>query len=112
MAQEEHPIFYYTKRQERVDLWDPGLTLAIVYALAAFIVMPLTGKVSRAKQVMDQANALILEARVASANSDENYVDTVPDWITARGYAQPGPMTRFYYPYGPMLAMAEIPGVR
>lgn len=111
MANVETPILAYTKRQTTPGLWDIDLEMAITYALAAYISMPLHGKSARAKQALDQANALILDARIQQANSDDNQFDSVPDWIQARGFSGSSPLSRFLYPFGPMISASELPGV-
>lgn len=111
MSNEEAMILAYTKKQTIIPLWDAGLYMAVAYALAAYIAMPLTGKQSTAKRSEDQANALILSAREASANDSETFLDTVPDWISARGYACPAPTRRFFFPYGAMISFRDLPSV-
>ena len=95
----------YTKRLETISLWNPELQMAIVYALAAHICMPITGKPSRAKMLVQQANEFILQARESAANASQEHHESIPDWITARGY---GGITtqRYYYPYGSLLSLS------
>lgn len=97
----------YTSRLTNISLWDAGLQMAIVYALAANICMPLSGKPSRAKSLIDKANELILNARADAANASNEVHDSLPDWITARGYRGTTP-TRYYYPQGGLLAYASV----
>lgn len=96
-------VLCYTFRQENIGLWDAQLQMAIVYGLAAYISMPLHGKTQRTNLMIQQANDLIMQAREASGNTDENQITTIPDWIAARGYATPVADTRFYYPNGGLL---------
>lgn len=84
-------------------MWDPQLGLAIAFALASYIGMPLHAKVARVKEAMEVANAKILQARISAANSEDNQYDVLPDWIAARGYAGGAPVAKFIYPLGPML---------
>lgn len=105
------PVLAYTKSQILIPLWDIGLLMAISAALASYICMPLTGKPARAKKAQDDANGLIMQARMQSANDDNNTFETMPDWITARGYAWNAPETRFYFPNGPMISVTEAAGV-
>lgn len=107
----EQMILFYTKREENVALWDAQLLMAISYGLAAHIAMPLYGKPSRARNAAEQANSLITEARISNANLENNQIDTIPDWIAARGYAGSAPDVRYYFPFGPMISVAELPGV-
>src|SRR5688572_22179934 len=111
MANSESPILSYTKQQTTIGLWDVQLEQAVTFALAAYICMPLTGKPARAKLLADQANNILLDARIADANSEQNTLETIPDWIAARGYAGSYPSARYFYPNGPMVAYSELPGV-
>lgn len=111
MSNEEAMILCYTKRQTLVPLWDQALRMAIAHALAAYICMPLIGKAARAKNAQDNANALIMQAREQAANDDNDFLDTVPDWFVARGYAGSAPLARFYWPLGPMINFNELPAV-
>lgn len=108
MSNEEAMILCYTKKQTIVPLWDVALRMAISYALAAYICMPLIGKAARAKQAQDTANNLIFQAREQSANDDNDFLDTVPEWFTARGYAGNAPASRFFWPEGPMINYSDI----
>lgn len=110
-AQEEAALMAYTKSETNVGLWDVSLQFAIAHALGAFIAMPLHGKASRAKKAEDTANGLITEARVMAANEEENQFDSVPDWISARGYSGSVTVSRYIYPYGPMINVAEMSAV-
>lgn len=95
-------ILSYTKRNFIVNLWEDPLQMAIAYGLAANIAMPLTGKPQRASMLIQQANDLILTARTEAANQGMETYETMPDWITARGYASSFPI-RWYYPTGSLL---------
>lgn len=99
-------ILAYTMRLENVALWDPELQMAVVYGLAANIVMPLSGKPARAKMLADKANELILNARVSAANSNNETFESVPDWIVARGFNVSAP-TRYFHPYGGLLTVSN-----
>ena len=81
--------------------------MAIVYALAAHIVMPLTGKTSRARTLIQQANDLILAARETAANTSNEVFDTLPDWIRARGYGG-NSAERYFYPTGNLLTVTNV----
>lgn len=100
---DEQALLFYTNNQENVALWDANLFMAMTYALAAHATMPLNGRPSRARNAAEQANAIILEARVANANSEEMQIDTVPPWIAARGYTGDATISRYFYPFGPLV---------
>ncbi len=98
-------MFAYTKRLDVPALWGAELGMAIVYALAAHIAMPLTGKPSRAKMLEGKANDMILAARESAANMSQEIYESVPDWITARGGSF-ATTERFFQPYGSLLSVA------
>lgn len=96
------PILRYTAVQENIALWSNNLLMAIVYGLAGHIAQPLSGKRSLAADRVAQANELILAARVNSANQPQQTFESIPDWITARGYAN-NAQQQYFYPTGGLL---------
>lgn len=108
MTDAEDALLVYTKKQETTSKWDPALTMAIVYALASHIALPLQGKPERARYLVEMANIKAMEARVASANTDESQLETIPPWISARGYASGAPTSRYVYPFGPLLSSTAV----
>jgi hypothetical protein len=108
MTNEPSALLCYTRRQEVIGLWDVGLQMAIVNALAAHIAMPLHGKASRARNALEQANSLIMQAREEVANDDVDRLDTIPSWIAARGYTGAMSTTRYFYPMGDLFSAGEL----
>lgn len=100
-------ILAYTSRLENIALWDSELQMAVVYGLAANICMPLSGKPSRAKMLAEKANELIMNARVAAANANNESYESIPDWIVARGFNQ-ATSTRYFHPYGSTLSLTNV----
>lgn len=100
-------ILAYTSRLENVALWGPELQMAIVYGLAANIAMPLSGKTSRAKVLAENANNLVLAARVAAANANNESYESIPDWIVARGFYAASAQ-RYFHPYGSLLSLTTV----
>jgi hypothetical protein len=98
----------YTSRLTDVSQWGAQLQMAIVYGLAAHICMPLSGKPSRAKMLVGMANELMMAARESAANQNTEVLDSVPDWITARGYTDASSKTRYFYPYGSLLSLPNV----
>lgn len=92
------PILCYTKRQERVNVWDADLQAAVAYALAAHICMKLTGSNDKVRLVTAQAIDKILAARSSAANAPDMDFDTIPEWIAARGYGGTAPVSRYIFP--------------
>lgn len=109
MSNDPEPILVFTSRLTPINQWESSLQMAIVYGLAANIVMPLTGKPQRAQLLSQQANDLIASARAEAANEESYAVETIPDWIRARGYGNPGD-DRYYYPYGAFLEVGNVGG--
>lgn len=103
MTNAASPVLVYTFRQTLLSMMSPDLQMAIMHGLAASICMSLTGKTSRVKLLIDQANSVIISAREAAANTDNEMFDSVPDWITARGYSGGITSPRFFYPFGGLL---------
>ncbi len=106
MTNLESAILVYTLRQEQVQNWNAQLQLAIAYALAAYVTMPLLGKLKRAELMQKTANGLIGEARATMLNSTDDEYQTMPEWITARGFSGAAPATRFIYPFGDLIQVS------
>lgn len=104
MTNNVSPILVYTFRHTKVGLWSQELQMAIMYGLAASICNSLTGKASRTKGLFEQANSRILAARESAANMSDEQFESLPDWITARGYSGGTPSTRYVYPFGSLLS--------
>jgi hypothetical protein len=98
------PILVYTFRQKNIAMWSAELQMAIMYALAANICTPLTGKTSRTKVLIEQANQHIIAARETAANMGDEGFESIPDWISARGYSGGVSQTRYLYPFGSLLS--------
>lgn len=102
-------VLTYTRRVEVLQLLEPNLYHAIAYALAAAISLSLHGKVSRAKLNIEMANRHIIEARANDANKDFKMFESIPPWLAARGVTQPGAISEFIYPHGPLLTEFAAP---
>jgi hypothetical protein len=99
MTNTESPILFYTKRQEQVQLWDVGLQHSVAYTLAARIAKRLTGKDSDLQNMFALANELVNTARAENANAQMDQLqESIPDWISARGYGGSSPLNRFVFP--------------
>lgn len=106
MTNVESPVLCYSIQQNTPAMWDQHLYMAIAHALGAKITIPLNGKDQRARQAVEEANQLIMAARTSQANVDHNTYESLPEWITARGFGG-GMESRFYYPFGPMLTLGD-----
>lgn len=80
----------YTMDVVNPDMFDDMFDGALSVALAAHLVMPLTGKVGLAETFAKIAEQSILNARAADANEAIPSVDHTPDWITTRGVGSYG----------------------
>lgn len=107
-SNEEDTILIYTKQETRPHLWDHDLAMAIVWGLAAAICVPLNGKSSRMKEMLALADDAILKAKVMEANADHWEAEAMPEWLTARGAANPGYPNRYVFPAGPALSTAFV----
>lgn len=99
----EQAILVYTKKETVLSLYDPALFMALSHALGAYICQGLTGKNQKAQAQLQQANSIIMQARADTANEMQRVFDSVPEWISARGYTGAVVVDRFVYPYGPLL---------
>lgn len=95
---EETPILVYTRRLTRVDLWGVDLMTAVSHTLAAMIAKSLTGKDADLQNMYQLANERVLQARVNYANTVHTQLESMPDWITARGGSISPPEQRYVYP--------------
>jgi len=108
MTDQPMALLTYTSNDAPIRLWDVSLQMAIVHALAAHIAMPLHGKIARARNALEQANDLILQAREETGNVDMARVEAIPPWIAARGYGTPLVETRYFYPNGELFSAGEL----
>lgn len=108
MTNQPSPLLVYTFRQTNVHLWGPELQMAIMYGLAAAICTSLTGKTSRTKLLIEQANNIIISARESAANTSDERLDSLPDWISARGFTDGSIQSRYFYPFGALLTSANV----
>lgn len=108
MTNQEAALLCYTKRQEVISLWDVGLQMAVVWGLAAYISMPLHGKAARARNAIQEANNLLTTAREDAANTDVEMIESIPSWISVRGYGGTLNSTRYFYPLGGLFSVGEL----
>lgn len=101
-------ILCYSRRNDQVPSWDVSVSLAITHALGAAITMPLTGRRGAATEALDYANQKIMEARQLEQNQSEGTLESVPDWIAARGYGGGYTQVRYIYPETPLLTLGGL----
>jgi hypothetical protein len=88
--------------QDIIDplLWDSIFSDAIINALGAAICVQLTGDVKRKRELQDDANNAIIQARVSNANEEIDVHNIPPEMLRARGDYCPGTAA-----YGPLLRL-------
>ena len=107
----EDAVMCFTRDVTDVSLWDASLYMAMGYALAGHICMPLSAKPSRSVDLISNANAIITDARLQSANEKSDRLETMPDWIRARGYTGASGSDRYFEPYGDFITLTGAPVV-
>lgn len=108
-CQIDEPILCYTIDVTDLTLIEPDLYRGIVHGLAAYIAMPLTGKLKRAQDALSIANEVVSEARAANANEMERLFSKMPDGLSLRGYDGWPPVSPYMAAYGPMLSLSGAP---
>lgn len=97
-ADEEDAVLCYTKRVDNTELWDTGLTDAVVAALGAKLCIPLSGKEGRRDRLKDEAVEAVLLARTQVANEEDARYDSLPSWIEVRDFSLSPQSTRYIHP--------------
>lgn len=97
-------IGVYTMRIINPGLFGAQFVEALVQALAAKLVLALSGQVALANTKFAQANAIIAQARASDGNEGLTVIDNMPDWITIREDAENlwGVSVGYINPLGPM----------
>lgn len=97
-------IGVYTMRITNPLLFGAQFAQALVQALAAKLVIALTGQLALANLKFAQANAIIAQARASDGNEGLTIINNMPDWITIREdeYNNWGVNSGYVAPYGPM----------
>lgn len=91
-------LLTYTRRVTLVNLWDVDLQMAVVFALGAHIVRKVSGSRTDKQFLIAQAQDKIDLARVNAANEVDFVLESTPEWLAARGYADTAPVSRYIYP--------------
>lgn len=107
LTNQEAAILCYVKRVVNPDIWDDQFTQALVSALAAQLVIALTGDKALANIKIQGANGAITRARQGDGNEGLTINDVTPDWIRTRGISYPvwefSP--NILFDWGPLLTM-------
>jgi hypothetical protein len=98
-ANEETPILTYTRQEINPAMWrDSGLEHAVIYALAAHIAKGLTGNDSDIQNMFSLSETKVMAARANNANTQQQPVEHIPEWIAARGQGLNTGTNRYFYP--------------
>jgi hypothetical protein len=100
-------IGIYTMRVTNPGLFGAQFVEALVQALAAKLVIALSGQVALANTKFAQANAIIAQARASDGNEGLTVIDNMPDWITIREDENDywGVSVGYTAPLGPLYGM-------
>lgn len=105
---EQDAALVYSRISENVVEWTPGQKMATAYGLAAHIAGPLTGSRALSSEMIQKANALLIEAQATSFNANETQVDILPLTFQARGYAGGSTPLTYFYPSGNFFSAAAV----
>lgn len=94
----EQAILNYTRQVKFVNLWDVDLQQAVAFTLAAHIAKKITGNVGDMSAMFSLATEKVATARENSANEGNFFLETIPEWIAARGYGGTAPVPRYIFP--------------
>lgn len=96
----ESAVLVYARRSDSVAEWTPGQKQSTIYGLAGHIAGALSGRSALIQANFQKANKYLDDARANTMNSENNFFDSLPDWIAARGNSISVSPTRFFYPQG------------
>lgn len=96
-ANEPDPILFYNARVTDSSQWESELRLAVIHTLATYLALPVSGSVERLQVNAQLAFDAVETAQTGAANEQNEQEETLPEWITTRGYGNPTSQ-RYYYP--------------
>jgi len=99
-------LLEYARSGVSEGLWDVGLRMAIVYALAAKLAQPITGKAALANSTLQQAMFYVGEAKTEANNVQPMIQQGLADWHAARGYSMSTALTRYVFPLEQLQSLA------
>jgi len=107
LTSQENAILCYIRRVVNPDVWDDQFQQALVSALAARLVIALTGDKGLAQLQIQMANDHIKQARATDGNEGLTINDVTPDFIRTRGisYQAWEFSPSILFDWGPMLTM-------
>lgn len=109
VSNSEFVVMTYTRDETSITKWEYTLRQAMIFAIAGMISYPLTRKLNKSLQLVQQANELIKGARQSIANSEEYSQERVAPWLAMRGSVYNVSLAQHYiYPYGPLLSFQGL----
>jgi hypothetical protein len=101
-----NPIVDFTTSDIGVAEYDASFSSALSTALGGKLALALLGDKEMYKNKLQEANLMILEARVRDGNEGLTTYDHVPDWLAVRGVSAMAPRQEWFNPpYGPLFAV-------
>ena len=86
LTNQAQAILVYTYRCTNVNLFDAQFVRAFANYLGFLLCTPLTGDKALAKMAFQVADTTCKAAQASNGNEGITIIDSVPDWITTRGY--------------------------
>ena len=107
LTDQPQATFVYTSRVTNPNLFDGQFLEAFRYYLGARVCIALTGDKQMALAAFKMADQLTRNAAASNGNEGLTVIDSVPDWIKARGYASDwGYPEGGFFSYGPQALSA------
>jgi len=100
----EKAILVYTRSLLQPEAFNSDLFMAMVAGLASKIGVPLHSKLSFVKFATEQADQIILNARLTSANEENVHFEVLANSLTERGYSGAVDTISYMHPYGPLIS--------
>ena len=94
----QSPLLNYTVDEENLTIWEPDLYRAVIWSLAGCINMAKNGKMNVTEKLERQTMGLISQANVISANSEDEYFDSIPSFWQNTGFTVPQVAPSYFYP--------------
>jgi len=102
---QKDPVLLYAAEAENPVHWNASLVSAIIHALAASIVGPMSGDLRLQQTQFNLANDILIQAQTEAANSIQPHLEHVPETLRDRGYSDTQDSI-FLYPFGSLFTAA------
>ena len=84
LTNKQNAKIVYTARVTDPTFWDPNFVEAAVSYIGAWSEQAITGNLAMWQGLAQQAQGLIMTARIIDGDENPTVVDNVPDWMAAR----------------------------